>query len=46
MPNLEIWQWFVAAIGAFLVGLGKGGIAGVGNITIVLFALIFIILRA
>ena len=41
MPELDSWQWIIASIGAFLVGLGKGGVAGVGNITIVLFALIF-----
>jgi uncharacterized membrane protein YfcA len=33
--------WILAACGAALVGLGKGGLPGAGNITIALYALIF-----
>lgn len=39
--QLEPWQWMVAGLGAFLVGMGKGGLPGVGNFTVVLFALAF-----
>lgn len=33
--------WFLAILGAFLLGMSKGGIMGVNNVTIALFALIF-----
>lgn len=36
---LELWQYGLIALGAFLVGLGKGGLPGVGNLTVVLMAL-------
>lgn len=39
MPSLELWQFFLIATGAFTVGLGKGGLPGVGNLTVVLLAL-------
>ena len=39
MFQLEIWQYTLIAIGAFFVGLGKGGLPGVGNLTVVLLAL-------
>lgn len=39
--QLEPWQWAVAALGALLVGLGKAGLPGVGNFTVILFALAF-----
>lgn len=39
--DIEWWQWLVAGLGALLVGLGKGGLPGVGNFTVVLFALTF-----
>ena len=39
MDTLELWQYGLIALGAFLVGLGKGGLPGVGNITVVLMAL-------
>jgi uncharacterized membrane protein YfcA len=39
MYALELWQYGLIALGAFLVGLGKGGLPGVGNITVVLMAL-------
>lgn len=39
MYDLDVWQYAVIALGAFLVGLGKGGLPGVGNLTVVLMAL-------
>lgn len=39
MDSLELWQYGLIALGAFLVGLGKGGLPGVGNLTVVLMAL-------
>lgn len=39
MPHLELWQYLLIAFGAFCVGLGKGGLPGVGNLTVVLMAL-------
>jgi len=39
MYSLEMWQYGLIALGAFFVGLGKGGLPGMGNITVVLMAL-------
>jgi len=39
LAELELWQHVTVALGAFLVGLGKGGLPGVGNLTVVLMAL-------
>jgi len=39
MVDLEIWQYVMIAFGAFLVGLGKGGLPGIGNLTVVLMAI-------
>lgn len=39
MDSLELWQYLLMATGAFAVGLGKGGLPGVGNVTVVLMAL-------
>lgn len=39
MESLELWQYLLMATGAFAVGLGKGGLPGVGNVTVVLMAL-------
>lgn len=39
--DLFLWQWLLAALGAFLTGLGKSGVPGVGNFTVILFALAF-----
>jgi uncharacterized membrane protein YfcA len=39
MYDLELWQYGLIALGAFLVGLAKGGLPGIGNLTIVLMAL-------
>ncbi len=35
---LELWQWTLAALGAYLVGLSKTGIAGLGILSVALFA--------
>lgn len=40
VSTLEVWQYELIALGAFLVGLGKGGLPGVGNLTVVLMALV------
>lgn len=34
----EPWQWFLAALGAFLVGISKTGIAGLGILAVAIFA--------
>ena len=41
LSDLSTWQWFLVLLGGFLVGLGKGGLPGVGNLTVALFALVF-----
>lgn len=38
--HLEPWQWALACLGAFLSGLSKTGIAGLGILSVALFALI------
>lgn len=38
--HLELWQWAIAALGAALIGLSKTGIAGLGILSIALFALV------
>jgi uncharacterized membrane protein YfcA len=40
MQTLELWQYSVIALGAVFVGFGKGGLPGVGNLTVVLLALV------
>jgi uncharacterized membrane protein YfcA len=37
--NLTAWQWMLLALGAFCTGLSKTGIAGLGILTVALFAL-------
>ena len=37
--HLELWQWGLGALGAFLVGLSKTGIAGLGILNVAIFAL-------
>jgi uncharacterized membrane protein YfcA len=37
--NLTAWQWMFLALGAFCTGLSKTGIAGLGILTVALFAL-------
>jgi len=34
-------DWMVVILASLLVGLGKGGLVGVGNLTVILFALVF-----
>jgi uncharacterized protein len=34
-------DWMIVCTGALLVGLGKGGLVGVGNLTVILFAMVF-----
>jgi uncharacterized protein len=34
-------DWMIVSFGALLVGLGKGGLVGVGNLTVILFAMVF-----
>lgn len=41
LTDLSTSQWMIGFLGAFLIGLGKGGISGVGNFTIALYALAF-----
>jgi uncharacterized membrane protein YfcA len=36
--SFESWQWVVAALAAMLVGVSKGGIAGLGFLPVVIFA--------
>lgn len=39
--HFELWQWALGALGAFLVGLSKTGIPGLGILSVAFFALIF-----
>jgi uncharacterized membrane protein YfcA len=39
--ELELWQWAVGALGAFLAGLSKTGLPGLGSLNVALFALAF-----
>jgi uncharacterized membrane protein YfcA len=39
--QLELWQWALAALGTFAIGVSKTGIAGLGILAVALFALIF-----
>lgn len=39
MESLEMWQYGLIALGAFFVGLGKGGLPGLGNLTVVFMAM-------
>lgn len=41
LADLTTAQWTFALVGAFLLGISKGGVPGVGNLTIALFALAF-----
>ena len=38
MTQLEPWQWVIAIVSSFLVGVSKTGIAGLGLLSVVLFA--------
>jgi uncharacterized membrane protein YfcA len=39
--HLELWQWALGALGAFLVGISKTGIPGLGILSVAIFALVF-----
>ena len=39
--HLDGWQWALAALAAFLVGLSKTGIAGIGIFAVAIFASVF-----
>lgn len=39
--HLDAWQWALAALGAFSVGLSKTGIAGIGIFAVAIFASVF-----
>ncbi len=36
--DVSVWQWVVLAAGSFLVGVSKTGIAGLGMLTVAIFA--------
>src|SRR5664279_3866624 len=36
--HLEPWQWALAALGAFVAGMSKTGIAGLGILCVAIFA--------
>jgi uncharacterized membrane protein YfcA len=38
MADLSFWHWFALALGAWLTGLGKGGVPGAGIVTVAIFA--------
>ncbi len=40
MPELEMSYWVFGIMGAIFVGLGKGGLPGVGNLTVALYAIV------
>jgi len=37
VTQVEIWQWALLALGAFIVGLSKTGVAGLGILFVVIF---------
>jgi len=39
--QLELWQWALAILGTFAIGVSKTGIAGLGILAVSIFALIF-----
>ena len=39
MPNLDIWQWLLVGFVAFLIGLSKTGVTGIGVVALAMFAL-------
>jgi uncharacterized membrane protein YfcA len=36
--SLSLWQWILAAVGAYLVGISKTGVAGLGVFAVAIFA--------
>ena len=41
LPKLTILNWFFAILGAFLLGVGKAGIKGIGVVIVTLMAIVF-----
>lgn len=41
LPVLPFWKWIIAALAAFLVGVSKTGIAGVGIVSVSLFPIVW-----
>jgi len=41
LPHLEAWQWAMVAFATLLIGAAKTGFAGIGIISIALFALVW-----
>ncbi len=39
--NITVEQWSLGILGAVLIGLGKGGLPGIGNLTILIYATAF-----
>jgi uncharacterized membrane protein YfcA len=39
--HLETWQWALAGLGAFLIGLSKTGIGGIGILAVTIFSSVF-----
>ncbi len=39
--TLSTQGWMLAVLGALLVGLNKGGLPGIGNVTVAIFAVVF-----
>jgi uncharacterized membrane protein YfcA len=39
--HLELWQWALGALGAFLVGISKTGVPGLGILNVAIFAVVF-----
>ena len=40
MEQLTLHHWLFGILGAIFVGLGKGGLPGMGNLTVALYALV------
>ena len=41
MIEMEPWQWIIGWLAALFIGLSKGGIPGLGNLSIALYAIAF-----
>lgn len=39
--SLTEWQWIIALLGAFIIGLGKAGLKGVDMLSVTLMAIVF-----
>ena len=40
MDNLELSHWLFGILGAIFIGLGKGGLPGMGNLTVAMYAIV------